>query len=132
MDELNLDQAHQDLNEEEFLECVRLQAFVVSTDPGCKKELIRSGSLGLLKYIIESKLEDGLPNIVIILKISLTSAISNVHCERSFSKLKLIKNYLRSIMSTLNITNLAILVIEHDIHIDTHNCIKEIALKKRK
>ncbi|GFX61315.1 uncharacterized protein TNCV_1171541 [Trichonephila clavipes] len=47
LDELNLDQAPQDINKEEFqLERVRLQAFVAATDPGCKKELIRSGSLG--------------------------------------------------------------------------------------
>ncbi|GFX52229.1 uncharacterized protein TNCV_4800861 [Trichonephila clavipes] len=47
MDELNLDQDPQDINKEEFqLESVRLQAFVAATDPGCKKELIRSGSLG--------------------------------------------------------------------------------------
>ncbi|GFX31919.1 uncharacterized protein TNCV_3408341 [Trichonephila clavipes] len=38
MDELNLDQAPQDINKEEFqLERVRLQAFVAATDPGCKK-----------------------------------------------------------------------------------------------
>ncbi|GFU75381.1 uncharacterized protein TNCV_2941361 [Trichonephila clavipes] len=45
--ELNLDQAPQDNNKEEFqLEWERLQAFVAATEPGCKKELIRSGSLG--------------------------------------------------------------------------------------
>ncbi|GFT59337.1 uncharacterized protein TNCV_3892561 [Trichonephila clavipes] len=37
MDELNLDQAPQDINKEFQLECVRLQAFVAATDPGCKK-----------------------------------------------------------------------------------------------
>ncbi|GFX27010.1 hypothetical protein TNCV_803101 [Trichonephila clavipes] len=41
MDELNLDQAPQEINKEEFqLECVRLQVFVAATDPDCKKELI--------------------------------------------------------------------------------------------
>ncbi|GFW79996.1 hypothetical protein TNCV_984051 [Trichonephila clavipes] len=54
MDELSLDKGHEDTNKEEFqLEHVRLQAFVAAIDPGCKKEIIRSGSLGLLKYIIE-------------------------------------------------------------------------------
>ncbi|GFW95372.1 uncharacterized protein TNCV_2970941 [Trichonephila clavipes] len=39
MDELNLSQAPQDINKEEFqLEHVRLQAFVGATEPGCKKE----------------------------------------------------------------------------------------------
>ncbi|GFW56400.1 hypothetical protein TNCV_2089071 [Trichonephila clavipes] len=45
MDELNLDQALQDINKEEFqVERVRLQAFVAAIEPGCKK-LIRSSSL---------------------------------------------------------------------------------------
>ncbi|GFU89616.1 uncharacterized protein TNCV_4599291 [Trichonephila clavipes] len=70
MDELNLDQAPQDINKKEFqLDRACLQAFVAVTDPGCKKEPISSGSLGILKYVIESKLEDGLPNIVTILRI---------------------------------------------------------------
>ncbi|GFV65175.1 uncharacterized protein TNCV_2148671 [Trichonephila clavipes] len=38
VDELNLDQASQDINKEEFqLERVRLQAFVAATEPCCKK-----------------------------------------------------------------------------------------------
>ncbi|GFX57076.1 uncharacterized protein TNCV_2963561 [Trichonephila clavipes] len=46
MDDLNLDQAPQDINKEELqLEHVRLQAFVATTDPGCRKEFLRSGSL---------------------------------------------------------------------------------------
>ncbi|GFX26625.1 uncharacterized protein TNCV_4536361 [Trichonephila clavipes] len=85
MEELNLDQAPQDIKKEQLqLESLRLQAFVVATDQGCKKELIWSGSQGLLKYVIECKLEDGLPNIVIMLRIFLTSVISNASCERSF------------------------------------------------
>ncbi|GFS79496.1 dimer_Tnp_hAT domain-containing protein [Trichonephila clavipes] len=68
MDELNLDQAPQDIHKEFQLERVRLQTFVAATGPGCKKELIRSVSLVFLKYITESKLEDGLPNIVIMLR----------------------------------------------------------------
>ncbi|GFT09223.1 hypothetical protein TNCV_2640591 [Trichonephila clavipes] len=128
MGKFNLDQAPRDINKEEFqLERVRLQAFVATTDPGCEKELIRSC---LLKYIIEIKLEDGLTNIVIMLRIFLTSTIINADCDGSFSKLKLIKNYLRSTMSTLRLTNLAIPAIEHDIHIDIDNCINGFAMKK--
>ncbi|GFX46554.1 uncharacterized protein TNCV_4549931 [Trichonephila clavipes] len=82
IDELNLDQAPQNINEEFQLERVRLQAFVAATDPGCKKEHIRSGSLGFSKYIIESKLEDGLPNIVIMLRIFLTSALTVMPVSR--------------------------------------------------
>ncbi|GFV25369.1 uncharacterized protein TNCV_1146401 [Trichonephila clavipes] len=41
MDELNLDQAPQDITKEEFqLECVRLQAFAAATDPGSTRRLL--------------------------------------------------------------------------------------------
>jgi len=41
-----------------------------------------------------------------MLRIFLTIAVSVSACERSFFKLKLIKNYLRSSMSTLRLRNL--------------------------
>ncbi|GFU82008.1 uncharacterized protein TNCV_516891 [Trichonephila clavipes] len=59
MDKLNLYQAPQNINKEFQHESIRLQASVAATDSGCKKELSRSVSLGLLKHTIESKLEDG-------------------------------------------------------------------------
>ncbi|GFW96699.1 hypothetical protein TNCV_2847551 [Trichonephila clavipes] len=51
------DQALQDINKEFQLERVRLQAFVAASDPDCKKELFRPGSLDLLKYIIGPNLK---------------------------------------------------------------------------
>ncbi len=50
-----------------------------------------------------------------LLRIFSTITISVTSCERSFSKLKLIKNYLRSTMSDLRLQNLAILSIELEI-----------------
>ena len=44
----------------------------------------------------------------------LTIAFSIASCERSFSKLKLIKTYLRSSMSQERLTNLAIISIEKE------------------
>jgi len=41
-------------------------------------------------------LGNSVPNIVIMLRIFLTIAVSVATCEKSFSKLKLIKDYLRS------------------------------------
>ena len=55
------------------------------------------------------------PNIVILLRIFLTQAISVASRERSFSKLKLIKNYLRSAMSQTRLTDLAFLSIEREL-----------------
>ena len=60
-------------------------------------------------------MEKSVSNIVILLRIFLTISISVASCERSFPKLKLIKNYLRSTMSQLRLQNLAILSMEQEI-----------------
>lgn len=120
-----------EIDKEEFnLERLRLRTFVVAS--GNKDSLINSDSLELLRFIVSSKLEISLPNIVIMLRLFLTIAISNASCERSFSKLKLIKNYLRSTMSTTRLTNLAIISIERDIteHIEVEDLIKNFAGQK--
>lgn len=129
--ECNLDYASDEIDEQDFkLERLRLRTFVVAT--GNENELINADSLELFKFIVKSKLEDTLPNILIMFRIFFTVAISNASCERSFSKLKLIKNYLRSTMSTLRLTNLAILSIEQEVcdAIDIDGAIKDFALKK--
>jgi len=50
-----------------------------------------------------------------MLRIFFTIAVSVATCERSFSKLKVINNYLRSSMSALRLRNLAILSIEQQL-----------------
>ena len=67
-----------------------------------------------------------------MLRIFLTIAISIATCERSFSKLKLIKNYLRSTMNSLRMRNLAILSIERQLtdEIDFDNVIDNFANRK--
>jgi len=47
-----------------------------------------------------------------MLQIFLTFAVSVATCERSFSKLKLIRNYVRPGMSSLRLRNLAILSLQ--------------------
>lgn len=61
LDELNQDQAPWDIIREEFgVDREGLRAFLAATNSDYKKELIKSVSLDLLKYIISIKLEDGL------------------------------------------------------------------------
>lgn len=57
----------------------------------------------------------GFPNVCIALRILLTIPITSAGAERSFSKLKLIKNYLRNSMSQQRLTGLATLSIEKDL-----------------
>lgn len=65
----------------------------------------------LLREIIKYG-RDMFPNLRTAIHILLTIPVSVAGCERSFSKLKLIKNYLRSTMNQDRLSNLALLSIE--------------------
>ena len=56
--------------------------------------------------------KDVFPNLRTALQIMLAVAVSVASCERSFSKLKLIKTYLRSSMNQERLSDLALLSIE--------------------
>ncbi|KAM3962942.1 zinc finger MYM-type protein 1-like [Aphomia sociella] len=89
----------------------------------------------ILQFIIKWDFSESLPCISLILQYFLTICISVASCERSFSKLKLIKNYLRSTMGQERLVNLAVLSIERKIskEIDFTEVIEEFSkLKARK
>jgi hypothetical protein len=55
------------------------------------------------------------PNISIALRIILSIPVTSAGAERSFSKLKIIKNYLKNTLSQCKLTSLATLSIEQEI-----------------
>eukprot|EP00102_Acyrthosiphon_pisum_P009874 XP_003248780.1 PREDICTED: uncharacterized protein LOC100570249 [Acyrthosiphon pisum] len=63
----------------------------------------------------EKSLKESYPNIEIAIRIFLSKLITTASCERSFSKLKLIKTYLRSTMAQERLSSMAILSIETEI-----------------
>ncbi|RLU15917.1 hypothetical protein DMN91_011674 [Ooceraea biroi] len=120
-----------EINQAEFLvERQRLQQFIGASDR--HESLKNEGPLELLRFIQEFSLGISVPNIVIMLRLFLTLAISVASCERSFSKLKLIKNYLRSTMTQLRLSNLAILSIEQTMtnRLSFDDAIKDFATRK--
>jgi len=62
----------------------------------------------LIKYIIENNLQEIYPNVYITVRIMLTIPVSTASAERSFLKLKIIKNYLRNTMTQERLHNLSI------------------------
>ena len=72
------------------------------------------------------------PNLGISLRIFLTIPVSVASGERSFSKLKIIKTYLRSTISQERLTNLGIISIENEIceNLDHNQLIDEYASTK--
>ncbi|XP_058778632.1 uncharacterized protein LOC131652705 [Vicia villosa] len=85
--------------------------------------------IDILNYI---KRLDSFPNAYIAYRIMLTIPITVASAERSFSKLKLIKSYLRSTMSQQRLSGLALLSIEKEIlnEIDYNNLINDFASQK--
>src|SRR5258705_3605075 len=66
-----------------------------------------TGPWDILAYITTNGLSENFPNVYIALRIALTLPVSVASGERSFSKMKLIKNYLRSTMSQERLVGLA-------------------------
>ena len=120
----------EEINIEEFLnERKRLQSFILAHE---NEKTSINGPYELLQFLVKNNLLESVPNLVILLRIFLSIAISVASCERSLSKLKLIKNYLRSTMSTLRLSNLAILSIKYKFtdEIDFEDVIDDFAAKK--
>jgi hypothetical protein len=88
--------------------------------------------LKLLNQIHAMKLQNLFPNVCIALRIFLTLPVTVASAERSFSKLKLIKNYLRNSMVQERLVDLTILSIESDLNqeIDFSDIIDTFAAAK--
>ncbi|XP_029442214.1 LOW QUALITY PROTEIN: zinc finger MYM-type protein 1-like [Rhinatrema bivittatum] len=89
----------------------------------------------VLNFLCRHKLTDNFPNIFLALRILLTLPVSVASGERSFSKLKLIKTYIRSSMMQERLVGLATLSIENEIaqNLDLQKLISTFAkLKARK
>jgi len=78
-------------------------------------EALKALALDILRHIVASNAADGFPNVLTALRILVTIPITVASGERSFSKLKLIKSYLRSSMEQERLNNLTILSIENDV-----------------
>lgn len=101
-----------DLDAAEFvseLESFKFQAAALMKDD------IKCTPMDLLQFVHMYNLQDVYPNIEVALRLFLTLPVSVASCERSFSKLKLIKNYLRSTMGQERLCGLAVISIERDI-----------------
>ncbi|KAK1406362.1 hypothetical protein QVD17_41656 [Tagetes erecta] len=82
----------------------------------------------VLKHLKEAEY---FPNASIAYRILLTVPVTVASAERSFSKLKLLKSYLRSTMSQQRLSGLAMIAIENEIldHINCEDVINQFAMK---
>ena len=96
-----------------------------------------SSSLDALRFIYDHHhgLNTAVPNVAIALRIALTIPTTVASGERSLSKLKLIKNYLRTTMTQERLNSLAMISIERGIvqSLDYSQLIRDFAaIKARK
>ena len=75
-------------------------------------------ALAVLEYLVNNCLTSIFPKVAIALRIFLTIPVTMASGERSFSKLQLINNYLRSSTSQERLTNLALINTENKIAVD--------------
>ena len=119
-----------DVNSEEL--CAEVQSFTRMFTP---LKTTQTTVLSVLEYLYRSKLNVVYPNLCLLLRLFLTVPVTVASGERSFSKLKLVKNYLRSTMSQERLVGLAVVAIEHNVGktLDCTSLIKEFAsIKARK
>lgn len=86
----------------------------------------------VLEYICANQLVELFPNTYVSLRILLTLPVTAATGERSFSKLKIIKNYLRSQMSQDRLVGLAMISIEKELayNMDMEEVVSDFANAK--
>ena len=102
---------YSDVDKDELLEEIKSLKLIHTANFGQK----RLTPLMLLNQIIEKKFEQLFPYLTISLRIFLTLPVTVASAERSFSKLKLIKNHLRSLLGQQKLADLAVMSIENDL-----------------
>ena len=87
-------------------EIAKFKRLVQSRDTAFQSD---ATALDVLQWLIKYRLCESTTYLFLCLKLYFTVGVSFASCERSFSKLKLIKSYLRSIMGESKLSALAIL-----------------------
>ena len=98
----------------------------------CYIDTDASKELDMFRLLVKQGLAPTFPNVEITLRIYLCLMVSNCSGERTFSRLKLIKNELRSTMAQKRMNVLSLMSIESDIlrKIDFTCVVEDFALRK--
>jgi len=103
-----------------------VDAFKDEQDEGVSRENF------MYQLIFKKQVQGSFPNVEIALRMYFVLMVSNCSAERSFSKLKLIKNRLRTSMCHDRLSHLALMSIEADIlrEINFEDVVTDFAKKK--
>lgn len=123
------DDQHSDIDGVQLFQEIKFVKSMI--EKGKQKDNIKS-PVDILNFITEYGLVENFPNLTVALRIMLTLPVSVATGERTFSKLKIIKNYLRSSMSQERLVGLAMMSIEFSVleKINIDKIVSEFANKK--
>ena len=98
----------------------------------CYTDTDASKELNMFRLLVGHGLAPTFPNVEITLRIYLCLMVSNCSGERTFSRLKLIKDELRSTMAQKRMNVISLMSIESDIlrEIDFNSIVDDFALQK--
>ncbi|XP_068227645.1 uncharacterized protein [Palaemon carinicauda] len=93
-----------------------------------------STDLFLYRLVLDKDVQETFPNIEITLRLYLALMVTNCSGERSFSKLKIIENRLRTSLTQKRLVNLTMMSLESDIlcELYSNEVISEFTMKKIK
>lgn len=123
---------NEDLEEELISEALQFKKYLKISNPETK---INKSCSTMLNIIYSKEMIDVFPNLYTALKIFLTLPVTSCEAERSFSKLTIIKNKYRTVMTEKRLQFLGILSIESDFtcNLNYDDAIREFAdIKIRK
>ena len=85
------------------------------TSPGPSDDVNRENFIAVLKVLSTFNLQSAFPELYTVYKILVTLSIGSTKCERTFSKLKIVKNNLRSTMGQKRLNSLMLINVERDL-----------------
>ena len=86
----------------------------------------------VLPFFIANDMDRVYPHLTVLHRIYKTLPISSASAKRSFSSLRLITTYLRWCMEEARMSNLTLLCVERDIHIDKDKVVGRFATMKER
>ena len=100
-----------------LVDCYNLDSESVRMESILCKQTLAKKTMGSTADVFKEllSLKEAFPTLLKVIQIALTIYVSSASCERSFSALKRIKNYLRSTMNEDRLVNLAVLSVEREI-----------------
>jgi hypothetical protein len=117
----------------DFCKHINVNANLVKNEFIVIQPLIQSKKItdviGFLNELIP--LSSAFPQTINMIRGAITMPVSQVTCERSFSKLKIIKNYLRNTMTDQRLSNLTLLAIERDVRVDYDRVIDRFSINHK-